>query len=83
MLERSFARSDRRRLAFVESMRKPVKVTETFLFRITSYNLLQKRILTLKQVHQKTKQLEDQNKQLEDDRLGKDGEMKKYKIELK
>ena len=47
------------------------------------YNLLKERILTLKQVHQKTKLLEDQNKQLEDGRNGRDGQMEKYKVELK
>ena len=39
MLERSFARSDRRQLALVESMQRPVKVTRSYLFRITKFLL--------------------------------------------
>ena len=37
----------------------------------------------MKQVHQKTKLLEDQNKQLEGGQNGRDGQMEKYKVELK
>ena len=62
-------------------MRKPVKVIKSFF--ISCYNPLKKRILTLKQVQQKTNLLEDQNKQLEDGQNGRDGQMEKYKVELK